>query len=417
MGPGRERQALIYLAGLRGRKPTVPTDPRRLEQAAQEAMSPEAFAYFAGGAGLETTMATNRRAFTRRAIVPRVLRGAEIRDLSVELFGRRLATPFLLAPLGVLELAHDDADLAVARAAAAERVPMVVSNQASAPMEACAEALRGSPWWFQLYWGVSDEIAGSFVRRAEACGAEAIVLTVDTTMLGWRTRDLDLGYLPFMGGKGIANYTSDPVFNALLDADPEPGPRGRVTWKAMRALVALSRRYPGSTLTNLRTGRPRAGVRAFVDVSARPSLAWGQLEALRRLTALPVVVKGVLHPDDARRAVELGADGIVVSNHGGRQIDGEVASLDALPAVVEAVGRGVPVLLDSGVRGGADALKALALGAHAVLIGRPYAYGLALAGERGVRAVIRNFVAELDLTMGLAGCDSVAGLTPDLLVE
>jgi len=416
VGPGRERQALIYLAGLRGRKPTVPTDGRRLEQAAQEAMPPEAFAYFAGGAGLETTMATNRRAFTRRAIVPRVLRGAETRDLSVELFGRPLASPFLLAPVGALELAHRDADLAVARAAAAERVPMVVSNQASAPMEACSEALGGSPWWFQLYWGVSDQIAESFVRRAEAGGAEAIVLTVDTTMLGWRTRDLDLAYLPFVVGQGIANYTSDPVFNALVDADPEPGPRGRITWKAIRSLIALSRRYPGSTLTNLRTGRPRAGVRAFVDVSARPSLAWDQLEALRGLTRLPVVVKGVLHPDDARRAVELGADGVVVSNHGGRQIDGEVASLDALPAVLAAVGSDVPVLLDSGIRGGADALKALALGARAVLIGRPYAYGLALAGERGVRAVIRNFVAELDLTMGLAGCDSVAALTPDLLV-
>jgi lactate 2-monooxygenase len=416
VGPGRERQALIYTAGLRGRGPTVPIDPRRLEQAAKEAMSPEAFAYFAGGAGLETTMATNRRAFTRRAIVPRILRGAPTCDLTVELLGRRLASPFLLAPLGVLELAHPDADLAVARAAAAEHVPMIVSNQASVPMEACAEAFGDSPWWFQLYWGASDAIAESFVRRAEAAGAEAIVLTVDTTMLGWRTRDLDLGYVPFVLGKGIANYTSDPVFNALLDADPEPGPRGQITWKGLRSLVSLSRRYPGSTLTNLRTGRPRAGVRAFVDLSGRPSLGWEQLEALRSLTSLPVVVKGVLHPDDARRAVELGADAIVVSNHGGRQIDGEVASLDALPAVLEAVGLGVPVLLDSGIRGGADAFKALALGARAVLIGRPYAYGLALAGERGVRAVIRNLVAELDLTMALAGCDSVAGMTPDLLV-
>jgi lactate 2-monooxygenase len=416
VAPGRERQALIYMAGLRGRRPTVPTDARRLEQAAQEAMSPEAFAYFAGGAGLETTMATNRRAFTRRAIVPRVMRGAPERDLSVELLGRRLESPFLLAPLGVLELAHPEADLAVARAAAGERVPMLVSNQASVPLEACAEALGDSPWRFQLYWGESDAIAESFVQRAEASGAEAIVLTVDTAMLGWRTRDLDLGYLPFVLGKGIANYTSDPVFNALLDADPEPGPSGRITWHAIRSLVSLSRRYPGSTLTNLRTGRPRAGVRVFVDVSGRRSLTWEQLEALRGLTRLPLVVKGVLHPDDARRAIALGADGIVVSNHGGRQIDGEVASLDALPAVLEAAGSGVPVLLDSGIRGGADAFKALALGARAVLVGRPYAYGLALAGERGVRAVIRNFVAELDLTMALAGCDSVARLTPELLV-
>ena len=416
MGPGRERQAEIYLAGARGRKPTVPTDVRRLEQAAQELMTPEGFAYIAGGAGVETTMAANRRAFTRRGIVPRALAGAAARDLSVELFGRRLESPFLLAPIGVLEMAHPDADLAVARAAAGERVPMVFSSQASVPMEPCAAEMGDSPRWFQLYWGASDEVAASFVRRAEACGAEAIVLTVDTTMLGWRTRDLDLGFLPFVYGKGIAQYTSDPVFNALLDADPDPGPSGRVTWKAVKTLIALSRRYPGSTLGNLRSGRPRAGVRVFLDVFGRPDLSWEQLEALRGLTRLPVLVKGVLHPDDARRAVELGADGIIVSNHGGRQIDGEVASLDALPAVVDAVGRDVPVLLDSGIRGGADAFKALALGARAVLIGRPYAYGLAIAGERGVRAVIRNFTAELDLTMGLAGCSSVAGLTPDLLV-
>jgi lactate 2-monooxygenase len=416
VGPGRERQAEIYLAGARGRKPTVPTDVRRLEQAAQELMTPEGFAYIAGGAGVETTMAANRRAFTRRGIVPRALAGAGARDLSVELFGRRLESPFLLAPIGVLEMAHPDADLAVARAAAGERVPMVFSSQASVPMEPCAAEMGDSPRWFQLYWGASDEVAASFVRRAEACGAEAIVLTVDTTMLGWRTRDLDLGFLPFVYGKGIAQYTSDPVFNALLDADPDPGPSGRVTWKAVKTLVALSRRYPGSTLGNLRSGRPRAGVRVFLDVFGRPDLSWEQLEALRGLTRLPVLVKGVLHPDDARRAVELGADGIIVSNHGGRQIDGEVASLDALPAVVDAVGPDVPVLLDSGIRGGADAFKALALGGRAVLIGRPYAYGLAIAGERGVRAVIRNFTAELDLTMGLAGCSSVAGLTPDLLV-
>jgi isopentenyl diphosphate isomerase/L-lactate dehydrogenase-like FMN-dependent dehydrogenase len=413
-GPGRRRQAQIYLAGVRGRKPTVPTDARRLEQAAQATLSAEAYAYIAGGAGLETTIAANRRAFTRRGIVPRVLRGAEPRDLSVELLGRRLESPFLLAPIGAIELAHPDADLAVARAAAGERVPMIFSSQASVAMEDCAAAMGDSPRWFQLYWGTSNEIAESFVRRAEACAAEAIVLTVDTTMLGWRTRDLDLGYLPFAVAKGIAQYTSDPVFNALVDADPEPGPSGGVTWQALRGLVELSRRYPGGTLANLRSGRPRAGVRVFLDVFGRPSLGWAELEALRALTKLPVVVKGVLHPEDARRAVDLGADGLVVSNHGGRQIDGEVASLDALPAVVAAVD--VPVLLDSGIRGGADAFKALALGATAVLIGRPYAYGLAIAGERGVRAVIRNLTAELDLTMGLAGCASITDLTPELLV-
>src|SRR5262249_25391165 len=266
-------------------------------------------------------------------------------------------SPFLLAPIGVLEMAHRDADLAVARAAAGERVPMIFSTQASVPMEACAAAMGDQPRWFQLYWGESDEIAESFVRRAEACGAEAIVLTVDTTQLGWRTRDLDLGFLPFVVGQGIAQYTSDPVFNAMLDADPEPGPRGPITWTGVRSIVAASRRWPGSTISNLRTGRPRAGIRVLLDLVGRPSLSWEQIEALRRLTRLPIVVKGVLHPDDARRAVELGADGLVVSNHGGRQIDGEVASLDALPAVLAAAGPDVPVLLDSGIRGGADAFK------------------------------------------------------------
>jgi len=378
-------------------------------------MSPEAFEYFAGGAGVETTMAANRRAFTRRAIVPRTLRGAAVRDLSVDLFGRRLRTPFLLAPIGVLELAHRDADLAAARAAASEGVPMVFSSQASVPLETCTAAMGDAPRWFQLYWGMSDELATSFVRRAEAAGADAIVLTTDTTSLGWRPRDLDLGSLPFMRGMGLAQYTSDPVFNALLDADPDPGPRGQVTWKAVRSVVDLSRRYPGGTLSNLRSGRSRAGVRLFLDIFSRPSLGWAQVEALRALTGLPILLKGVLHPDDARRAVDLGVNGVIVSNHGGRQVDGAIASLDALPAVLEAVGPGTPVLLDGGIRGGADAFKALALGARAVLIGRPYAYGLAIAGEPGVLAVIRNFVAELDLTMALSGCRTVADIRPECL--
>jgi lactate 2-monooxygenase len=392
----------------------VPVSWAALEGRARKAMSRQAFAYIAGAAGLESTMAENRAAFERLRIVPRVLRDVSQRDTSVELFGRRLPGPFLIAPIGVLELAHRRADLAVARAAAAEGVPMVFSSQASVPMETCAAAMGDSPRWFQLYWSSSNELVTNLVRRAEACGCEAIVVTLDTTMLGWRPRDLDLAYLPFLLGKGIGQYTSDPVFNALLDEAAEGGESsGPITPTALLTLVRLARAYPGSFWSNLLSKRPRAAVRLFVQIYLRPSLAWSDLPFLRGLTSLPILLKGILHPEDARMAVEHGVDGIVVSTHGGRQVDGAIASLDALPGIVETAVSRIPILLDSGVRGGADAFKALALGARAVLVGRPYAYGLAIAGEAGAREVIRNFVADFDLTMGLAGCASVPEITPE----
>ena len=416
LGIGRQRQADIYIGALSGAKRSVPVDPAQLEEGARRRMSHEAFAYVAGGAGLEETMRANRAAFDRLRIVPRVLRDVSKRDTSVELFGRRLPGPFLLAPIGVLEMAHRQADLAVARAAAAERVPMIFSNQASVPMERCAAAMGSSPRWFQLYWSTSNELVESLVHRAEACGCEAIVVTLDTTLLGWRTRDLDLAYLPFLRGKGIAQYTSDPVFRRLVErADVEPAERPRPTLAALSALYQLTRAYPGSFLANLRSPDPRAAVRRFLQVYSRPSLTWDDLPFLREQTKLPILLKGVLHADDARRATEEGIDGLVVSNHGGRQIDGEIATVEALPAIVNAVDRRIPVLLDSGVRGGADAFKAVALGAAAVLIGRPYAYGLAIAGERGVRDVLANFLADFDLTMGLAGCATIADITGDSL--
>jgi isopentenyl diphosphate isomerase/L-lactate dehydrogenase-like FMN-dependent dehydrogenase len=380
-------------------------------------MAPRAYAYVAGGAGREGTIDANRTAFDRLRIVPRTLRDVSVRDASVELFGRRLDSPFLLAPIGVLELAHRDADLAVARAAAAEGVPMIFSNQASVEMERCAAAMGDGPRWFQLYWSTSDELVSSLVQRAESCGCEAIVATLDTTLFGWRPRDLDLAFLPFALGQGIAQYTSDPVFTRLAEERArEPQETGPITPAAIRSLVELSRRYPGSLLANLRSPLPRAAVRLFLQIYSRPSLTWNDLATLRGLTSLPILLKGILDRRDARLAVEHGVDGLVVSNHGGRQVDGAAASIDALPGVVEAVGDSVPVLLDSGIRGGADAFKALALGARAVLLGRPYVYGLAIAGERGVGEVIRNMRAELDLTMGLAGCPSVAAITPDALV-
>ena len=411
---GRTRQMDVYLGGLRGRRPLVPFDFEKLEKTARRRMSREAFAYVAGGAGLESTIAANRAAFERRRIVPRVLRDVSTRDPSVTLFGRTLPSPFLLAPIGVLELAHPEADIGVARAAAAEGVPMIFSNQASRPMEECAAAMGDAPRWFQLYWSTSDDLVASFVHRAEACGCEAIAVTLDTTMLGWRCRDLDLAYLPFALGKGIAQYTSDPVFTARLQ--PAPLERsGPPTPTAVKSLFKAKAAYPGKLTSNIRSGLPVAAVREFLTIYSRPSLTWDELAWLRGLTKLPILLKGLLHPDDARKAVEHGMDGIVVSTHGGRQVDGSIGSLDALPAVVAAVGGRIPIVLDSGIRGGADAFKALALGASAVAIGRPYVYGLALAGEQGVAEVIRNFRADFDLTMGLAGCASIAEVRPECL--
>jgi lactate 2-monooxygenase len=419
LGIGRRRQADIYIGALSGARRSVSVDPAQLEEGARRRMSHEAFAYIAGGAGLEETMRANRAAFDRLRIVPRVLRDVSKRDTSVELFGRKLPGPFLLAPIGVLEMAHRQADLAVARAAASEGVPMIFSNQASVPMERCAAEMGSSPRWFQLYWSTSNELVESLVHRAEACRCDAIVVTLDTTLLGWRTRDLDLAYLPFLRGKGVAQYTSDPVFRRLVEqADEEPEPMKRPrrpTLPALSALYQLTRAYPGSFLSNLRSPHPRAAVRRFLEVYSRPSLTWDDLPFLRERTSLPILLKGVLHADDARRALEQGIDGLVVSNHGGRQIDGEIATVEALPAIVDAVDRRIPVLLDSGVRGGADAFKAVALGATAVLIGRPYAYGLAIAGERGVRDVLANFLADFDLTMGLAGCAATAEISRDSL--
>lgn len=416
---GRRRQREIYVAGVGGHRPAVPVAPADLAAAAQAAMSPAAWAYVAGGAGRESTMDANRAAFEKWRIVPRVLRDVEKRDLSIELFGRKLPSPLLLSPIGVLEMAHRDADLAVAKAAAALGVPYIFSNQASVPMEICAAAMGGSPRWFQLYWSRSNELVASFVKRAEACGCDAIVLTLDTTMLGWRPRDLDLGSLPFMSGQGIAQYTGDPVFRSLLSqpVDPAVAPKPPLNLQTIAAALAQKANFPGGLIKNLLSGDPRAAVQRFMTTYSRPSLQWDDLKFLRQHTKLPVLLKGVLHPDDARKAIELGLDGVVVSNHGGRQIDGEIASLDALPAVTEAVNGRIPVLFDSGVRGGADVFKALALGATAVCLGRPYVYGLAAGGQRGVEEVIGNFLAEFDLTLGLAGCTRAASISRDSLAR
>jgi isopentenyl diphosphate isomerase/L-lactate dehydrogenase-like FMN-dependent dehydrogenase len=403
------RQSDIYIAGARGVRPTVPVAYAALEKAARRAMSRRAWAYVAGGAGAESTMRANREAFERWRIVPRVLRDVSTRDTAVELFGRRLPAPIVLSPVGVLELAHAHKDFGVARAAASLGLPMVFSNQASVPMERLAVSMGDAPRWFQLYWSRDDELVESFLARAEACRCDAIVVTLDTTMLGWRPRDLDLAYLPFLQGRGIAQYTSDPVFMRKLHEplDVVPRPRGRVTLAALRGVVRAARTVPGGTVGNLRRGVALAAVRRFIATYSRPSITWEDLAWLRDRTSLPIVLKGILHADDARRAVDAGVDGVWVSNHGGRQVDGAIAAVDALPAVVDAVGDALPVLMDSGVRGGADVFRALALGARAVGVGRPYVYGLAIAGDDGVRQVVSNLASDFELTMGLAGCASV----------
>ena len=418
---GRAVQAAIYRAGVFGRRPVVPTSVAALEGAAEQRMSRRAFAYVAGSAGQERTATANLAAFDRWGIVPRMLRDVSAPDLTSELFGRRLPAPLLLSPIGVLELAHRDADVAVARAAAGLGLPMVQSSQASRSMEDVAATGGAGPRWFQLYWSNRDELAESFVRRAEASGCEALVVTLDTHTLGWRPRDLDLGYLPFAHGLGIAQYTSDPVFAELVRerlAAPSPETKGpRPTPAAVGALVSMARHHPGSTRDNLRSPVPRAAVETFLDVFSRPGLTWADLAWLRERTRLPIVLKGIQHADDATRAVDAGVDGVWVSNHGGRQVDGALASLDALPGVVEQVAGRVPVLFDSGVRSGADAFVALALGADAVCVGRPWVYGLALAGEAGVTAVLEHLTAELEITMALAGCASVGDVDRGTLVR
>jgi lactate 2-monooxygenase len=402
-------QKQIYLGGFAGKLASVPIDPVKLELAAKNVMTPKAFAYAAGGAGEDGTVNSNRAAFADVQIIPRMLRDVTTRDTSINLFGQKIPSPLLLSPVGVLELAHKDADIAVAKAAASLGVPYIFSNQASRPMEQCAAVMGNSPRWFQLYWSKSSDLVASFVQRAERCGCSAIVVTLDTTMLGWRTRDLDLGYLPFLEGKGIAQYTSDPVFQKMLEEkDTGPEIKREISWNSIFGLIQMVNNYPGNGFVKkLRSGKPIKAVQKFIATYSNPSTTWEDLKFLRQHTKLPILLKGILHPDDAKKAIDFGMDGIIISNHGGRQVDGAIATFQALPRIAQAINKKIPVLLDSGVRTGADVFKAIALGATTVCIGRPYVYGLSLAGQEGVYQVIRNLQADFELTMGLAGCTSV----------
>lgn len=412
-------QKEIYLNGFAGKKLSAKASFEKLERKAKKEMSKEAFAYIAGGAGAEATMQANRNAFDRWQIVPRMLRDVSVRDTSIELFGQKLPAPLLFAPVGVLEMVHPKADLAVAHAAARLGLPYIFSNQASKPMEACANVMGESPRWFQLYWSKSNDLVLSFLKRAEACGCKALVVTLDTTLLGWRTRDLDVAYLPFLEGKGIAQYTSDPVFQKLLDDPDDSQPIKRnVTLQSLLGLISMVNNYPGNGFfSKLKSGRPLKAVRKFVSIYSNPATTWSDLSFLRQNTKLPIILKGIMHSDDARKALDAGVDGIIVSNHGGRQTDGSIATLDALPKIAEVVQNKIPVLLDSGIRGGADVIKALALGAKAVCVGRPYVYGLTIGGEQGVYEVMRNMMADFELTMALAGCKNIAEIKQEMLIR
>jgi lactate 2-monooxygenase len=369
---GSAVQNAIYISG----ESQWPVGADAWEARAQEVLEPGPFGYIAGGAGNESTLRANLEAFERRRLRPRMLSGNHGRDASVDVLGTPSPVPFFLAPIGVLSIAHPDGELAAARAAAALRIPFTLSSAASHSIEEIAEAMGDAPRWFQLYWVKDREICASFVNRAEAAGYAAIVVTLDTLTLGWRPRDLRNAYLPFLSGQGCAQFFSDPVFCSRLEQTPADDP--------LAAAATMLSTFPNLHLT------------------------WNDLAWLREQTALPLLVKGVLRAEDAQRAVTAGIDGIVVSNHGGRQVDGAVASLDALVEVRETVD--VPVLVDGGIRGGADVIKGLALGADAVLLGRPYAYGLAVGGEDGVRAVLEQFAAETDLTLALDGAHRVAEL-------
>lgn len=353
------------------------------EKKAREALTDGPYHYIADGAGGGSTMRENRQALESWRIIPRMLRDVDERDLSINLFGETFPAPIMLAPVGVQSIAHQDGELAVAKAAAKMGVPYIASTASSYTMEEIAGALGSAPKWFQLYWGRDLEVTASMLRRAESSGYTAIVATLDTQMFSWREKDLENAYLPFLQAEGIANYLSDPAFCAGLAKSPQEDIMGAVMH--------------------------------FVDIFTNATLTWDNISFLREHTNLPIILKGILHPDDAQKALDYGADGIIVSNHGGRQVDGAIAAIDALPAVSDVVQGKIPVLMDSGIRRGTDIIKALALGATSVLIGRPYMYGLAVGGEEGVARVIRNLWADFDLNMALAGKKSLSEIDRKML--
>lgn len=366
----------IYNAGLQGILPDYPVDFATLEQRAHEALGPMLTNYVAGGCGDEHTQDTNASAFHHWGMVPRMMIDCSTRDLSIDLFGMKLPTPLFMAPIGLNGEATQDrhGDMAAARASAMTGVPFCVSTLSNDPMEQVFDACGDTPAFFQLYTPRNRELAESLIKRAEASGAKAIVVTLDTWLTGWRPRDLNASNFPQLRGKVMQNYFSDPVFRSMLDKPPEEDPK---------AAIMLFAAIFGQVLT------------------------WDDMAWFKSVTDLPIVLKGICHPDDVRRAVDSGADAVYCSNHGGRQANGGIATIDLLEDVVKASGD-KPVLFDSGVRSGTDAVKALALGATAVGVGRPYTYGLAIGGAAGAAWVLRCMLAEADLLMAVNGYPTLA---------
>jgi len=366
----------IYFAGLNGHLPALPVDFATLETRAAAALSPSVLAYLQGGCGDELTQRRNASAFGHWGMVPRMMVDCSIRDLSIELLGMRLPNPLFMAPIGINGICTQDGhgDLAAAQASDLAGVPFMASTLSNDPIEAVAQAMGSQPGFFQLYTPKDEALAQSLVGRAEAAGYKAIVVTLDTWVTGWRPRDLNSANFPQLRGAVLANYTSDPMFCATLAKPPHDD--------------------------------MAAAVRQWAATFGRV-LTWDDLPWLRSLTKLPLILKGICHPDDARRAIDGGVDAIYCSNHGGRQANGGIAAIDLLPAVVAASGS-TPVLFDSGIRSGSDVVKALALGARAVGVGRPYAYGLALGGAKGAAHVLRCILAEADLLMAVNGYPTIA---------
>ena len=410
-----QRQREIYLNGMAGHIPKTPISYAGLEEKAKQILSVNAFAYLAGGAGRETTIERNRQSLDKIKIHPRMLGG--VQEVSMQLKWREhtLPAPFMLAPIGVLELAHHKGDLAVAKASAATGIPMIISSQASFPMEEIATQLNNCPRLFQLYYSKSTELSKNLIRRAEAINCSAIVVTLDTTLLGWRVRDLSLGYNPFIHGKGIAQYYSDPVFNQLPDPPGDLSVKPPLTFSLVKSMINLNNRIPGSFIQNIRTKRAMKTVRKFTSIFNNPGMSWDDISRIKEWTKLPVYLKGILRTDDTVKAMEVGVDGIIVSNHGGRQIDGSISSAEALPVILETVKGKIEVWLDSGIRNGSDIFKCVALGATGVMIGRPYAFALACNGTDGIKDCISNIMSELELIMALSGCRTLSDINLSLI--
>ena len=375
----------IYARGLAGEQPAIPVSIAELEERAVEAMEPRARAYVCAGAGSEETMRANREAFRRWRIVPRMLRDVSERSLQVELLGSRFRRRSCWRRSGCRRSSTRTASWPAPGPPRASACPM-----SPAPPPPTRWRRSPKPAATALAGTSSTGQARTRSQRAWSAapspsGYKAIVLTVDTFVPGWKPRDLQQAWLPFLEGTGTANFFEDPVFRKGLERPPEEDVGAAV----------------GHYLSNYEN----------------PRLTWDRLAWLREQTELPILLKGILHPEDAREAVERGIAGVIVSNHGGRQVDGAIAALDALPAIVEAVGDQIAVLMDSGIRGGSDVLKALALGADAILLGRPYLWGLALDGQAGVETVLKMLLAELDLTLALTGHTDVTTLGPEALVR